>query len=354
MELNNVIFFIGAGCSKDAGFPLSNDMVKDVEDFITKDWKDYRELYFLIKSCIFYSEGIQGNFNKEFNIEDLLLVINELEKKDRNPIYPFIGSWNSKLQELAGKDFCNIKDFKELIRGKLIEWVRKDDYSKAEYYRGFAKFKNEYGYPMRIFSLNYDLCIEQILQNELNLELGFDKSSRIWKHEIISEAENNGTDILLYKMHGSIDWKRNDDEGTVQHCAHPSTIPQEVIFGTDIKLKSIDPYLFYVSQFRQFSLLKECSLIVCIGYSFSDEYLNVIIGQSLKADKNRKILVVEPSQINNKAETERRKKEIADKIKIKNNAQIEIINNTAKTFLEDTISVKNLEKYISVSNDNPF
>ncbi|MCC5924001.1 MAG: SIR2 family protein [Crocinitomicaceae bacterium] len=355
MKEDNVIFFIGAGCSKDAKFPLSNDMVIDIEKKIVSDieeWNQFKELYYFLKSSIIYSKGITGIFDHTFNVEDLLIVLYELEKKDKNLIFPFIGAWNNKLVELGGDDFSNVSKFRKLIMNALIKWVKKDDYTAAKYYEGFLKFQREIGYSVRIFSLNYDLCIEQILGGDCNLELGFDKKSNIWNHDILQHAHNNEAELILYKLHGSIDWDRNSSDGLLKKCVHPKEEPTEVIFGTEMKLKSIDPYLFYVFQFRQYSLSPDCRIIVIIGYSFSDEYLNDLLGQALKTDEKKSILVVEPFQ-NTKSKKESKIEDIANKLSVTNRNQIKLENMGAKKFLENHLSIQNLQKHI-IEIDMPF
>ena len=44
----HLLFLLGAGASVDAGIPISNQMVNNIEDLIVKhdDWKPYKDLYF--------------------------------------------------------------------------------------------------------------------------------------------------------------------------------------------------------------------------------------------------------------------------------------------------------------------
>lgn len=157
MELkeNNIIFLLGAGCSAEADIPISSKMVENVESLLNndEDWRKYKHLYNFLKSSIDYSEGIFGNFGSTFNIEKLLIVMNQIEQRDKNIIYPFIGSWNIRLPEVAGNNFEKITELKKLIKKQLYSWVRpKQIADSASYYRGFSKFKSEFGFPIRVFS----------------------------------------------------------------------------------------------------------------------------------------------------------------------------------------------------------
>lgn len=145
IQENNVLFLIGAGCSAEAGIKVANSMVTDIENFVKNDesWNKYEHLYYYLKSSILYSDGIQGNFTTSLNVEKLVVVINELAKKELNIAYPFIGNWNTRLIEVAGENFENIREFGKKISKQLFEWINIGDYSAAEYHRGFANFKTE-------------------------------------------------------------------------------------------------------------------------------------------------------------------------------------------------------------------
>ena len=133
------------------------------------------------------------------------------------------------------------------------------------------------GSAVRVFSLNYDICVEKALDgSDFSIELGFN-SKRVWDASKFDDNENIDIGIYLYKLHGSIDWIRNkDNNGVLTLCDTRNQNP-ELIFGTTAKLSSIDPYLFYVHELRKYSLSEALRLIVVVGYSFSDDYVNGLI-----------------------------------------------------------------------------
>ena len=354
MELleNNILFLIGAGCSKEAGIKITSEMVDDIETLVKQEpkWVDYKDLYYYLKSSILYSEGIFGNFSNKLNIEKLLVVINELSKKEQNLVYPFIGNWNNRLVEIAGKNFKRIKGLEELIFRQLFKWINIREYFGADYYKGFSKFKTDFGYPIRIFSLNYDLCVEQV-NTGINVELGFDENTGMWVYSNFEPNPNRDIGIYLYKLHGSIDWERDKKNGNVLvRCAHPSD-NAELIFGTDTKLQSTDPYLFYVFELRKYSLLEDCKLLITIGYSFSDTYINSLIYQALSHSSERKLLIVD-------IDSEKLKQDILTINKQTGNPicdeQIVTEKYTASEFLSEKLTMEFIEKYISISSDVPF
>lgn len=346
-----IIFLLGAGASADAKIPISSQMVSEVEDLIKTDseWKEYRELYNYLKSSINYSEGIFGNFKIPFNIEKLLVVISELEKRDRNLMYPFIGSWNIRLLDLAGTHFEKITKFKNLIRTKLNSWVKVNNYEKdAQYYNGFISLSSEIGNMMKVFSFNYDLCFEKVVGKELNIETGFNHSTRDWHYSNFENEQDK--QYLLYKLHGSVDWYQDKDEQNKLFRSDDPVEKPELIFGILNKLNSLDPYLYYTSEFRK-ATLSNANLIITIGYSFEDTYANDILTQALNSRDELKILNVTYTQ----ASKEENVNKIKKILKLNNSSsQIEVFSEGASKFLTEKMNKEYLSNLLIKSKDAPF
>jgi hypothetical protein len=302
---NNVLVLLGAGASFEAGIPTSPMMIKKLESLLDQGgkWEDFRELYHFVKSAIYFGDGISGKFEPHvnYNIERLVNILSEINRKVEHPLYPFIATWNTKLIELGGMGFENVRDFKQHILQELQnDWVLLDNYSKSDYYGGLFDFRKDFQHPLRVFSLNYDLCVERNRESA-TIERGFGES-RTWHWRNFDYPEQEQPDIFLYKLHGSIDWLRDDNEN-LTYTDEPAKIKPDrlgIIFGTDYKLQYIDPFLFFAYQFRQWTL--EAKLIIAIGYGFGDEHINAILGQALKSSSNpdeRRLLAVAPFEKEN-------------------------------------------------------
>ena len=337
----DIVFLLGAGASYKAGIPISKEMVEKVELLLNEndDWKEFRDLYFYLKSSILYSKGIFGEFdNSSFNIENLLVIISNLKEKDKNPIYPFIGSWDLRLIDLAGKDFTSLKEFDHKIREELINWVSPPQYTKANYYNGFLSLKNEITQILKVFTLNYDLCFEKVLGESI-VETGFGDGSE-W-HYSNFDLESNPKDFYLYKLHGSINWYINEETKKLNKNENIQLRDPQLIFGTEHKLQSIDPYFYYSSELRKASL--ESKLILSIGYSFEDNYINGILSQAIKSRDSITLMSVQPLYDTKESEL---KAKFQGKLELENDSQIVIEDKYAEIFLEKNMTKNYLVQYI--------
>lgn len=346
---NDVLFLLGAGCSYDAGIPTVVAMINQIEETLLKEhpeWADLESLYHYVKSSIIYSEGIFGNYNSLVGVERLMVTLSELEKKERNIVYPFIANWNNRLIDLAGANFDGIKKLKSLITNQLTSWISIPDYNKASYYRFFYRFQQALQYPIRVFSLNYDLCFESMRPQDIALETGFDESKN-W-NSMRFEPNTLGVEpaVYLYKLHGSINWYRAKERGNVlRESAHPRP-DAELVFGTEAKLQSADPYLFFVYQLRQYLL--DSKIVVVLGYSFSDTYINTLLVQALQSSPDRALLIIDPSV----DESYLDKLQMA--LGINSPRQLISLAKRAAEFLDADLTVENIERYMLKSADDVF
>jgi SIR2-like domain len=348
---NEILILLGAGASFDAEIPHSAAMLADIQNKVENDtdWEKFRDLYYYVESAIRFADEMQGKSKQSnYNIEKLVTTLDEISKRNNHPLFPFIGAWSPRLVEVLGNDFRQIVAFRAQIVNVLrSQWVTIRDNSKIEYYKGVFELQKEYEHSLRIFTLNYDMCIETIqskVYKDYKLQRGFD-SNKKWDWRQFDESEQEDINIYLYKLHGSLDWKREESGSLtfLDSSNHIKASEAEIIFGTTHKLQYLDPFLFLAYEFRRWTL--ESKLIVCIGYGFADDHINGIIGQALKNSPERKILSVSPSDKSEEA-IKRRKSEISKQLSLDESqiSQIEILPIGAKGFLE-SISISNLTKY---------
>lgn len=357
----DIIFLLGAGASAEAGIPTSAAMISHIEEALKSDerWKRYRDLYHHVKSAIHYAAGLRGHFDSQvnFNIETLVNTLYELEKNEDHPLYPFIATWNSRFVALAGADFAGVREFRRKILETLKKWMCPEDTSDGDYYRGLARFQRDLNFPLPVFSLNYDLCVERLNNRECRVETGFERygNRHSWDWERFDESGPNPLpQILLYKLHGSINWKRHDETKQlfcVEQVENIDPDRMEVIFGRDFKLEAADPYLFYAYEFRRFALAAK--LIVTVGYGFGDAHINKMLTQGLRHDPDRRVLVVSRCT---KDQANERAKEIRVLLELDetSGAGVTVRPGSAKEFFDADNLTAELHEQLPKESDAPF
>lgn len=356
----DIMILLGAGASVDAGIPASARMIEEIESLLAREsgWKEFRDLYHHVKSAMYYSAGLKGLFNSSvlYNIETMVNALYELERNEEHPLYPFIAAWNSRFTALAGDGFCKVRKFRQIILRELKKWMCPEDAANSIYYRGLAQLQSDLTFPLRVFSLNYDLCVERLERDNVRVETGFPGygTNAVWDWERFESGDSGpgpAPQILLYKLHGSIDWKRDVNQNLyrVEQVENVEPDSMEVIFGRDFKLEAADPYLFYAYEFRRYCLLSR--LIVTIGYSFNDWHINKMLVQALRNDDCRKLMVI--SRCSNKADTDAKRQHIGQRLQISDD-RIMAVKGSAKTFLEQTNLSKGILKQVPKAADEPF
>ncbi len=354
---DEVLVLFGAGASVDAGIPHSASMVHEIESSLENEWKPYKNLYNYVKSAIYYADGIRGKFGSDvsFNIERLVVSLDELARREEHPLYPFVGAWNPRLSQVAGDDFKYVTLFRTNILEKLRhEWIVIHNYEKPNYFRGIIRFQKELNFPLHVFTLNYDLCVEKVYQSEYNEypERGFDKE-RYWSHGLLEDAAPEDSRIYLYKLHGSIDWVRDQSNGRLTYSDSTEKIKVdegELIFGTTYKLQYIDPFLFLVYQFRRLSL--EAKLMIVVGYGFCDEHINGILQQALRGASNKRLVAVtyfgQTLSNEEKSRNEQKFREFVEAqlgLDQETKEKLVVVVSNAKKFLGEELTLSEMTKY---------
>ena len=357
---DSLLFLLGAGASVDAGIKHAKAMTLDIEAKIRSfsDFKEFDDLYNYLKSSIIYQRGLEGAFEDQTaTIEELLDVLSEINQKHQNKLYPFIGGWNIHLLKVAGEEFEKVAKLDKQIRGQLFQWINISNYDKARYFQGFKDLVADIGSAVRVFTLNYDICVEKALAGKnFDIELGFN-SDREWEATKFDANENTDVGMYLYKLHGSIDWERDKTTGNIlKLCDNPQPNP-ELIFGATVKLSSIDPYLFYVHELRKYSLNEALRFIVVIGYSFGDDYVNGLIAQAVTRSEYLKLLVVTPVFEEKEdlvpTRISQEKERIASLLNV-SCERIEYENKTAKQFFEERMTLSYFTELSGVGDEYPF
>lgn len=273
-------FFISAGC------PLSVPMPEG-------DWP-------LIPDMKRLSEYVSSKLSKlpdEQTAFDRLIKELESADKDKNNLEDVL-SFVRSLKSVAcgGGEVRGLKE-QELIELEIsickhiIEKVRRDLPNKETPYHRFAKWISaiDRDRPVEIFTTNYDLLMEQALE-----ELGvpyFDGfvGSRQSFFDLRSIEDNLMPKhwSRLWKIHGSINWyqKANKEVFRSDMFKVDDIDTSFLIYPSHLKYDQSRkmPFLALSDQLSRFLRQPSAALILC-GYSFNDEHINDTIVNALKSN----------------------------------------------------------------------
>ncbi len=281
-----VAFLLGAGCPVSVRVP---------------DGENTRPLIPAI-------EGLTSHVCKSFEkIEELksgfdILVKLLSEKLDSSPNVEDILSFVRALHDVAGSDKIHglSKDDLEQIDTEICkivtELVKVDLPGDNSPYHHLANWIRSVtrAHPVEIFTPNYDLLMEQALENmKVPYFDGF-----VGSRHTFFDLTSMGQDLLtekdslpprwarLWKVHGSINWWRTKTN-EVERRTENAPGDRQMIYPSHLKYEQSRrmPYLAMLDRLKSFLAQGQAVLITC-GYSFSDQHLNDVILQALGGNPN--------------------------------------------------------------------
>jgi hypothetical protein len=329
LDNKNLSFLLGSGCSsyeiekkvedsntsnikkEQIGIPVMAPMAK--EFYGLSNFKENKE--WLLNTLKIDVED--KNFEK--NLEAFLSVLHSLSF--------YHSKINNKADENAQKIDQIIKEARNFILEKCLnEKNIKDerDNELLEVYKTFYKkllTRNSTLPRLNIFTTNYDLYSERAMDSlGIHYVNGFTGGiSKYFNPTIFNYALAEKMDLsqskwnvidnffYLYKIHGSVNWVENDDEGKlfkIQEIQDPTfdileNKPTVMIHPTPLKYNASlgSPYSDLFREFQK-KLMQNNNILVTIGYSFSDEHINNLIFQAFTIPSFRLIIIGEPNEKN--------------------------------------------------------
>jgi len=241
------------------------------------------------------TKAIRNGFSDSKYKDQFQLIIKHFEvDKHSEPNIEEILSHIRSLHQVAGCEKVRGLTADELsklddeISRKIVEIADKSlpnndtPYHKAAMWIGAIPREE----PVEIFTTNYDLLMEQALE-ELRVPYfdGF-TGSRLTFFDSYSMEEDQLPKrwARLWKLHGSINWRQKGDivsrgekidAGEYRYVIHPSHLK----YDESRRM----PYLAMMDRLRSF-LKKPSAVLIVNGYSFNDNHLNEILADGLRGN----------------------------------------------------------------------
>ena len=184
----------------------------------------------------------------------------------------------------------NLEDLDREICQTILETSDQTLPNSGTPYHAMAQIVSSYRIPpLEIFTTNYDLLVEQALESlQVPFFDGFVGSSRpFFDQQAIEDDAIPARWALLWKLHGSINWRFNAETKAITRTPNPSDGDELLIHPSHRKYDESRrmPYLVMIDRLKTFLRnSKQPVALLVIGHSFSDEHLNATVMESLKVN----------------------------------------------------------------------
>ena len=305
---NNQNWFFGAGISAEANIPLMKTLTKRVEDQLKDD-------------MLSQYTAIKDTLNNNYHIEHVLSQIGDLNA--------LLDRTQEKKLEIKGFSF-EIDKIKQLYKEIIIYistairygYIAEDATSgttekigdirtpitNITNHRDFIKtlisIKSNLltRSSISFFTTNYDTLLEDALALEnIAVNDGFSGSAiGFWNPE---HSFSNAAEINIFKLHGSVDWIKNDENGLIRNrygVNYIKDLEDVLIYPQATKYIEAqkDPFALIFSKLRERLNTLTDNLLICLGYSFGDDHINLEIENALLSSNNKTTIIIFINELN--------------------------------------------------------
>lgn len=278
-------FLFGAGTSccvdrvsSNASDKLATPLIPDVRNLTIKCRKAVEDLGSDHASGWSAIVARCDSTNHEPNVEHILDMLHMMIEAI-GPSDQLAGLDREALREI---DLCIRKCIADVVNPEL-EHVPPSEIPHHKFAQWLAKTVRKL--PVEIFTVNYDILFELAFEAvRLPFFDGF-----IGSHEPFFYPDSllhpqwapAAGWTRLWKIHGSVNWRRRPDKHIVR--AHQPQSTGEMILPTFEKYDKSrqEPYVAYINQLDRF-LGRDNALLVVNGFGFGDEHLNDVIVRRLE------------------------------------------------------------------------
>ena len=217
------------------------------------------------------------------NLEDVLTFIRSMKEVSTGG-GTVRGFTESELNILE-REICDI----------IVNAVTKDLPDGDNSYRRLARWVSSIDrtVPVELFTTNYDLLLEQALEEQSVPFFDGFSGSRYPFFDIHSAEENELPSYWarVWKLHGSVNWKAMP-RGVCRVSKGVAGSP-ELIYPSKLKYDQSRkmPFLAMSDRLTNFLLKSHAVLFVC-GYSFGDEHINDTIINALKVNQSANVVAL--------------------------------------------------------------
>ena len=307
---SEVILFTGAGASCPLGFEALEGLLSLV---IVKIRRDDRWRRISVALGLFKDDSLKPLLNLEEFLERLnvLLAMRDFEEEYETPWFsaqPGLEEENPKQQAFFTSQFKSDIEAALELRKEILTTIR--DHFKSsdlmekvvDLYRPlFELLRREIGAAaVPVFTTNYDLALEtfatRVAGDDYDMINGFKRvfdTNPLWDSSVYHVFSlQTPLTLVLFKLHGSVFWQKSGQQIVFNREPTPEEIEYVLLYPMQTKTIVEDPFLTCYNYFEE--CLRNAKLMIAIGYSFGDDYLNQVIARCQLANPDLEIMVFNP------------------------------------------------------------
>jgi hypothetical protein len=294
LQTSNRSFLIGAGCSKCAKLPLTEQLADMVNTKLPVG-KTKTILEYVITNFTSSSNTTIEEFISEI-VDYAAILERRVEKGSTSPTI-----------KLSSVDYTEqeLKRAVTEIQMTIVDAIEENDF-ELKHHNSFINAihnrldngKNMYITPTNYFVLNYDTLIEDALSmNKISYADGFRGGAIGWWD--VSVFNDNNIKARLFKLHGSLDWCISKDDTMPRRLKRKSKHPNYnfednvLIYPCATKYKETqnDPFAQLLQHYRDKLRNSDKAVLTICGYRFADTHINVEIEKALSEGRNLTLVI---------------------------------------------------------------
>ena len=311
---SEVILFTGAGASCPLGFEALEGLLSLVIAKIKGDdrWRRISAALGLLKD-----DSLKPLLNLEEFLERLnvLVAMRDFEEEYETPWFlaqPGLEEEKPEQQAFFTSQFKSDLEAALELRKEILTTIR-DRFKSSDlmekvvdlYRPLFELLRREIGAAaVPVFTTNYDLALEtfatRVAGDDYDMINGFKRvfdtnppwDSSVYHVFSLLALGVKPLTLVLFKLHGSVFWQTSGQQIIFNREPTPEEIEYVLLYPMQTKTIVEDPFLTCYNYFEE--CLRNAKLMIAIGYSFGDDYLNQVIARCQLANPELEIMVFNP------------------------------------------------------------
>lgn len=306
-----LVLFLGAGASAPLGMKTTVQFINWVS---SRDNIDLDLLYGIIKNVEPSKEvGKAPDIEAVLDYLEKLVEAGELFRKlgDLKTLEQLEKEKRERDNSITARPYPSVTSLATNVKLRdQIEDLVVEHYSEMEVNKAYSHYGPLYaGFSINrlpIFTTNYDLSVEKFYEHpkvRVRLIDGFKKDKLTiphWSDEVYQDyvPQEEGKDIILFKLHGSVDWFKTpggDIQRTEAKQRDPGSLKTVLVYPTRTK-REIHEEPFRTNYDYLLACLAHARVCFVVGFSFRDQEIVEHFREAAGLNKDLRVVIFDTEE----------------------------------------------------------